>query len=43
MNNHEEKIKKYASDQDEKLFEETDEKNRKKSSKILPAKNVNYS
>ena len=43
MNNHEEKIKKYANDQDEKQYEETDEKNRKKSSKILPAKNVNYS
>ena len=43
MNTLEEKIKKYANDQDEKQYEETDEKNRKKSSKILPAKNVNYS
>ena len=43
MNNHEEKIKKYANDQDEKLFEEIDKKNRKKNRKIVPAKNVNYS
>ena len=43
MNNHEEKIKKYANDQVEKLYGEIDEKNRKKSSKILPAKNVNNS
>ena len=43
MNNHEEKIKKYANDQDEKLYEETDKKIEKKSSKFLPAKNVNNS
>ena len=30
MNTLEEKIKKYANDQDEKQYEETDEKNRKK-------------
>ena len=43
MNNHEEKIKKYACDQDEKQYEETEKKIEKKSSKILPAKNVNNS
>ena len=33
MNNHEEKIKKYANDQDEKLFEEIDKKIEKKVAK----------
>ena len=43
MNNHEEKMKKQANDQDEKLLKEIDKKIEKKSSKILPAKNVNNS
>ena len=33
MNNHEEKIKKYANDQDEKLFEEKNKKIEKKIAK----------
>ena len=33
MNNHEEKIKKYANDQDEKLLEETQKKQKKKVAK----------
>ena len=43
MNNHEEKMIKYANDQDEEQYKETEKKIEKKSSKILPAKNINNS